>query len=175
MSVKEFKTVEAPQLPPTPKFDQVPEPAKFWYQFLDALTRRDEIMLANLKALNVVIEQNNAIIQLLGYIPQALGLPGVPGVSAFRDYMTEDQLERKGLVSETTPVSIEVLETMGRRARYGYIYSETGTINIKINDGAPIPLKAADFLSLIDQGLEIEKLRIETASVADLSFRMLLV
>jgi len=171
---EKFKTVEAPPRPPMPKFDQVPEPARFWYQFLDALTRRDELILSNLQALNVIIQQNNAVIQLLGYIPEALGV-GVPGVSLFKDYMTEDLLERKGFISETTPVHIEVLEQMGRGAKYGFIYSETGTINVKINDGSPIPLKAADFLPLHDQGLEIEKLSIETTSVADISFRLLLV
>jgi len=171
---EKFKTVAAPAKPPTPKFERVPEPQAFWYQFFDYLTRRDEILLANLQALNVIIEQNNAVIQLLGYIPEALGV-GVPGISLFKDYLTEDQLDRKGLVNEANPVLIEVLEIMGRRAKYGYVYSETGTINVKINDGAPIPVKAADFLPIFDLNLEIEKMRIETTSAVDLSFRLLLV
>lgn len=96
-------------------------------------------------------------------------------VEVFRDYLTEDQLDNKDVVNAATPVEIEVLELMGRRARYGYVYSETGVLIIKINDGAPIPLKAADFLNLEDQHLEVEKLRIETESVVDITFRLLLV
>jgi len=170
---KEFKTVEAPARPPTPRFEEVPEPQKFWYHIADILSRQDELMRANLQALNVLIQQNNAVIQLLGYLSEALGV-AVPGARAM-DYMTEDQLERKNLVNVAQPVIIDVLSTMGRTARFGYLYSETGTINVKVNDGAPIPLKAADFLSLGDLGLEIEKMRIETTSAVDLEFRLLLV
>ena len=178
---KKFKTVDAPprktigQAP----FEKIPAPERWRYQwFGDAFTRMDSLLEATLKALNVTIEQNNVVITLLGHIAGVeIEIPGVeiPGVEYFRDYLTEDQLDNKDAVNEATPVEIEVLEIMGRRARFGFIYSETGTINVRINDRAPIPLKAADFLNIGDLRLEIEKMRIETESVADITFRLLLV
>lgn len=96
--------------------------------------------------------------------------------STYKTYMSEDQLENKGVVNKANPVDIEVFETLGRTAKYGFIYSETGTLIVKVNEGgAPIPLKAADFFDIHDQHLEVEKLRIETESVADITFRLLLV
>lgn len=176
---KEFKTVDAPPRKTIgqPPFEQIPAPERRWYQWIHStITRLDEIGEAQLKALNVLIEQNNIVLFLLAAIA-GVEVPGVeiPGVEVYRDYLTEDQLDNKNVVNDAAPVDIEVLELMGRRARYGYVYSETGTLNVRINDRAPIPLKAADFLSLIDLHLEVEKMRIDTESVADITFRLLLV
>jgi len=178
--LKGFKKVEAPRktIDQAP-FEKIPAPEKWRYQwFGDAFTRMDSLLEATLKALNVTIEQNNVVITLLGRIAGVeIVIPGVeiPGVEYFRDYLTEDQLDNKDVVNAATPVEIEVLEIMGRRARFGFVYSETGTINLRINDRAPIPVKAADFLNLGDLRLEIEKMRIETESVAPITFRLLLV
>jgi len=178
---KKFKKVEAPRRKTIgqPPFEKIPAPERWRYQwFGDAFTRMDSLLEATLKALNVTIEQNNAIIILLGKLAGIeIEIPGVeiPGVEFFRDYLTEDQLDNKNAVKLATPVEIEVYEIMGRRARFGFVYSETGTINVKINDKAPIPVKAADFLHLGDLRLEIEKMRIETESVGDITFRLLLV
>lgn len=172
---KKYETVEAPtSVDMAKKYDTIPLPDRLWYQIADWLTRRDELQEAILKALNVIIEQNNESLAILAAV---FGVPEVPGapVERYANYMTEDQLENKGVVNEANPVIIEVLETLGRKARYGFIYSETGTITVKINEQAPIPLKAADFLNLADQHIEVEKLRIETTSVVDVYFRMLLV
>lgn len=176
---KEFKTVDAPRRKTIgqPPFEKIPAPERWRYQwFGDAFTRMDSLLEATLKALNVTIEQNNIVLSLLGVIA-GVEVPGVevPGVEVYRDYLTEDQLDNKDVVSAAAPVEIEVLEIMGRRARYGYVYSETGVLNVRINDRAPIPLKAADFLSLIDLHLEVEKMKIDTESVADITFRLLLV
>ncbi|MBA7684305.1 hypothetical protein ES703_92698 [subsurface metagenome] len=179
--VKGFKTVEAPPRKTIgqPPFEQIPAPERWRYQwFGDAFTRMDGLLEAILKASNVTIEQNNTIIILLGKLAGIeIEIPGVeiPGVEYFRDYLTEDQLDNKDVVNAETPVELEVLELMGRRARFGFVYSETGTINLRINDRAPIPVKAADFLNLGNLRLEIEKMRIETESVADITFRLLLV
>lgn len=190
---EKYKTVDAPRMEDVgAKYSTIPLPDRVWYQIADLLTRRDELLEAVLRALNVTIEQNNDVIALLAKmagveipaVPAALAvvypgvvIPGaeVPGVAYFRDYLTEDQLDNKGVVNAATPVQIEVLEIMGRRARFGFVYSETGTLNIKINNKSPIPVKAADFLPLGDLRLEIEEMRIETDSVADITFRLLLV
>jgi len=180
-SSKKFKTVKAPRSKKIgqPPFEQIPTPERWRYQwFGDAFTRMDSLLEAIFKASNVTIEQNNAIIVLLGkLVGIEIEIPGVeiPGIEYLRDYLTEDQLDNKNLVNLATPVDIEVLEIMGRRARFGFIYSETGTINVRFNDRAPIPVKAADFLNLGDLRLEVEKMRIETESVADIMFRLLLV
>lgn len=175
---KKFKTVDAPRRKTIGQpFEEIPLPERRWYQWIHAtFTRLDELGEAQIRALNVLIEQNNIVLSLLGVIA-GVEVPGVeiPGVEIYRDYLTEDQLDNKDVVSVAAPVEIEVLELMGRRARYGYVYSETGVLNVKINDRAPIPLKAADFLSLVDLHLEVEKMRIETESVADITFRLLLV
>lgn len=178
---KRFKKVAAPPRGEIGQaFERIPLPERWRYQwFRDAFTRMDALLEATLKALNVVIEQNNVAITLLSRIA-GVEIPEIPGVpvlrpDVFRDYLTEDQLDDKGVVNAATPVEIEVLELMGRRARYGFVYSETGTLNVKINDKAPIPVKAADFLNLADMHLEVEKMRIETESVADITFRLLLV
>lgn len=176
---KKFKRVEAPPRKriAQPPFEEIPTPERWRYQwFSDTFTRVDALQEAVLKALNVNIDQNNTIIALLGLIAGIEVPPEpIPGVGVFRDYLTEDQLDNKDVVNAATPVEIEVLEIMGRRARYGFIYSETGTINVRINDRAPIPVKAADFLPLGDLRLEIEKMRIDTESGADITFRLLLV
>lgn len=174
---KKFKTVGAPTRRRIGQpLEQIPLPERRWYQWLgDAFTRLDELAEAQLKALNVIIEQNNVVIAILSGVPPE-AIPGLPvPLDVFRNYISEDQLKDKDVVNAATPVDIEVLETLGRRARYGFVYSETGTLIVKINEGAPIPLKAADFLNLWDQHLEIEKMRIETESVADITFRLLLV
>lgn len=175
---KAFKTVSAPPHKEIGQpFEEIPLPERRWYQWInDVFTRLDELGEAHLRALNVLIEQNNLALSLLSVIA-GVEVPGVeiPGVEIYRDYMTEDQLDNKDAVSAATPVEIEVLELMGRRAKYGYVYSETGTLNVKINDRAPIPLKVADFLSLADLHLEVEKLRIDTESVSAITFRLLLV
>lgn len=178
---KGFKAVEVPRSKTVgqPPFEQIPAPEKWRYQwFGDAFTRVDSLLDATLKALNVTIMQNNVIIALLSKVAGVeVTIPGVtiPGVEYFSDYLTEDQLDNKDVVNAATPVEIEVLEIMGRRAKFGFVYSETGTLNVRINDKAPIPVKAADFLPLGDLRLEIEKMRIETDSVADITFRLLLV
>lgn len=175
---KEFKTVEAPPRRTIGQpFEEIPLPERRWFQWIrDTFTRLDELGEAQIRALNVLIEQNNIVLSLLGVIA-GVEVPGVeiPGVEVYRDYLTEDQLDNKDVVNAASPVEIEVLEIMGRRARYGYVYSETGVLNVMINDRAPIPLKAADFLSLIDLHLEVEKMRIDTESAADITFRLLLV
>lgn len=173
---KAFKTVSAPSHKEIGQpFEEIPLPERRWYQWInDAFTRLDELGEAHLRALNVLIEQNNLVLSLLGVIA-GVEVPGVEIPGVFRDYLTEDQLDNKDVVNAASPVEIEVLEIMGRRARYGYVYSETGILNVRINDRAPIPLKAADYLSLGDMHLEVEKMRIETESVTDILFRLLLV
>jgi len=176
----EFKPVEAPRRRDVGQpFEEIPLPERRWYQWIhDVFSALDELGEAQLKALNVIIRQNNIMIGLLSTIagvPLPPGVPPVPTVEVFRNYMSEDQLDNKGVVNKATPVDIEVYEILGRNAKYGFIYSETGTIILKFNNGSPIPLKVADFFDIHDQHLEVEKLRIETESVADLTFRLLLV
>jgi hypothetical protein len=174
----EFKPVEAPRRRDIGQpFEEIPLPERRWYQWVhDVFSLLDELGEAQLKALNVIIRQNNIMIQQLSVLT-GVTPPGVvlPAVEVFREYMTEDQLDNKGVVNKATPVDIEVLATLGRTAKYGFVYSETGTIILKINDKSPIPVKVADFFDIGAQHLEVEKLRIETDSVADLTFRMLLV
>ena len=170
--MKEFKTVKAP---PRKRIGQpgeaIPIPERRWYQWInDAFTRLDELGEAQLKALNVIIEQNNSSILLLSTIAGVAPPDGVvpPAVEVYKNYMSEVQLDAKGVVNAATPIDIEVLETLGRTSKYGFIYSETGTLILKFNEGgAPVPLKAADFFDIHDQHLEIEKLRIarEAASI----------
>lgn len=144
--------------PPTPP-PAVPEIPPVEISFADIL-----------KGMETTQEGLESILEKLDEIGEALGVPPY-----YTKYMTEKSLPGAGSVSSKTPVDQDISKILGRKARYGYIYSETGTLIIKINSGAQITLKAADFFDIHDQHLEVEKLRIETESVVDIIFRLLLV
>ena len=68
---------------------------------------------------------------------------------------------------------VDVLKTLGRVGRYGYIASDGGTINIRVNEGETVPLNQSEVFRIrVEQNFEIEKLRITTTSAASIGFRV---
>lgn len=91
------------------------------------------------------------------------------------NYLTEYQLDDKGVVNIDKEIDVDVLHTLGRIAKHGYIYSVDGTILVTINDGARIKLTEDKYLDLDERRLEIEALRIMAETGGDKNFRLLLI
>lgn len=90
-------------------------------------------------------------------------------------YLTEYQLEGKGVVNITEEIDVDVLHTLGRVAKHGYIHSVDGTILVRINGGARIKLTDDMYLDFDERRLEIEALRIMAETGGDKNFRLLLI
>jgi len=125
---------------------------------------RVEVTLADIS------EGLESVLEKLDEIGDALGVPPY-----HTDYMTEKGITGQGSVSSGSPVDSDIVDILGRKPRYGYIYSETGTITVKLNNGADIPLKVSDSLNLVDLHLEVERLQITTTSATALTYRLLFV
>lgn len=121
-------------------------------------------------SLTDISEGLDRVLEKLDEIGEALGVPPY-----HTDYMTEKGITGKGSVSSGSPVDEDIVDILGRKARYGYIYSETGTITVQLNNGAEIPLKVSDSLNLVDLHLEVERLQITTTSATALTYRLLFV
>lgn len=82
-----------------------------------------------------------------------------------------------GEVVSTSKIDVRVLEALGKPARQGWFASDDGTIFIQLNDGPLITLNVGDSTEiwlLNKDPLEIERIRITTASAVSLSFRLFL-
>jgi len=90
-------------------------------------------------------------------------------------YLTEYQLEGKGVVNIAEEIDVDVLHTLGRVAKHGYIYSVDGVILVRINGGARIKLTDDMYLDFDERRLEIEALRIMAETGGDKNFRLLLI
>ena len=81
--------------------------------------------------------------------------------------------QNESISVSTKAYDVNVLKTLGRVGRYGYIASDGGTINIRVNEGETVPLNQSEVFRIrVEQNFEIEKLRITTTSAASISFRV---
>ena len=77
-------------------------------------------------------------------------------------------------VSTATPRLWNLVTQLGRKARFGYIVSDTGTILVTINANAPLTLYSGD-VHIFDNSNElVETIQITTTSVTNLNFRLVL-
>ena len=77
-------------------------------------------------------------------------------------------------VTAAAPLIWNMITQLGRKGKYGYIVSDTGTILVTINANAPITLYSGD-VHIFDNSNElIETISITTASVAALNFRLVM-
>jgi len=144
------------------------------------MSRYAEALLRAEEEASIIADAIRAIPPPVVELPQIPAPPSPPAPPAppslvYRDYLTEAQLSNKGVVNAATPVEVDVLALIARRARNGFVYSETGTLLVSINDKSPIFVKASDFLNIGELRLEVERMRIEAEGVGDLSFRLMLV
>jgi hypothetical protein len=93
----------------------------------------------------------------------------------FDNYITEEKLTRKGKVSSSQPVMINLPKELGRPAKFGFITPDDGDITLRINNGQKIPLKTDEIFDLGDSHIIVNDLLIETTSSTDVSFRMVLI
>ena len=87
----------------------------------------------------------------------------------------DDYISRNLNVNSDAAFTMIVASDLGRIAHYGYIVSDAGTINVKVNEREDIPLQMGDVFKWdIRENFDIKTLRITTTSATNLAFRLFL-
>lgn len=89
-------------------------PKSQWYHFIDALTRMDELLEANLKVSAAILEAVKVLAVPPGFAP---------------NYLSEEFEVVAG-----TPKKIRVEDELGRVAKVGYLKSDDGTVYMQVGD-----------------------------------------
>lgn len=93
-------------------------------------------------------------------------------MSETKEYIT-DSVE----VNSTTPLDLNIKETLGGVANNGWITSDDGSILVQINgiETQKIPLESGDTLNFRkEDDWRIERVKITTTTVSDLTVRYML-
>lgn len=82
----------------------------------------------------------------------------------------ENYISRLLTVNSSKSFDLDVLKQIGRVGTVGYVSSDSGTINLKINEHEDITLNVGDIFRM--GHLLVKKIRISTSNADDLTFRL---
>jgi hypothetical protein len=88
----------------------------------------------------------------------------------YKNYISEEKT-----VVKDKPREINVRVELGRDGEYGYIVSDKGTIDVRINAGEEIKLFKGQVIYFHELNLLVSKLDVKTDSVKPLAYRLLVV